>query len=81
MNANKNRIRIFFNALALSLTPVSLAMASGGRVDNSGFFVWIFLGFCALIIVSQIIPALLMAVGIVKGVNSKSKKVAQNVAK
>lgn len=81
MNASKNLFNIFFNTLALSLMSVSSAMASGSRVDNSGFFVWVFIGFCALIIISQIIPALLMAMGIIKGVKAKNEKVAQNVAK
>ena len=48
--------------------PVT-AFAASGRVDDSGFFVWIFLGFCALIVVAQIIPAILLMFGLVKGVS------------
>ncbi len=36
--------------------------------DNSGLLVWPFLGFCAVIVVAQVLPAVMMMVGIVKGV-------------
>ena len=42
------------------------------REDNSDLFVWIFLAFCALIIVAQLIPAAMMMLGFAKG----AKKVA-----
>ena len=48
--------------------PVA-AFASNGRADESGFFVWVFLGFCALIVVAQVIPAVLLMCGLVKGVS------------
>jgi hypothetical protein len=50
------------------------AMAAGGRVDESGIFVWVFLGFCALIVVAQVIPAVLLMTGMVKGVVSVVKE-------
>jgi hypothetical protein len=37
------------------------------REDNSDLFVWIFLAFCALIIVAQLIPAAMMMMGFAKG--------------
>lgn len=51
-----------------TLAPATSFAASTLREDNSGLFVWIFLGFCALIIAAQVIPAALMLFGIVKGV-------------
>jgi hypothetical protein len=54
-------------AAIAGLVPVA-AFASGGRVDDSGFFVWIFLGFCALIVVAQVIPAVLLMFGLAKGI-------------
>ena len=54
-------------AAIAGLVPVA-AFAAGGRVDDSGFFVWIFLGFCALIVVAQVIPAVLLMFGLVKGI-------------
>lgn len=61
------------NAAWMSLCSASSAFAAGGaREDNSGIFVWLFLGFCALIVVVQVIPALLMLFGFAKGL-SKNK--------
>ena len=37
------------------------------EADNSNLFVWIFLVFCALIIVAQLIPAVMMLLGFAKG--------------
>ena len=42
--------------------------ADVARQDSSDLFVYIFLGFCALIIVAQLIPAAMMVLGIAKGV-------------
>lgn len=58
---------------ALWLGSVAPALAaSGAREDNSGIFVWIFLGFCALIIVAQLLPAMLMMLGFAKGLRKES---------
>jgi len=50
---------------------VSNAFAAAGREEGSGIFIWAFLGFCALIVVVQVIPAILVMFGIAKGVASK----------
>jgi hypothetical protein len=42
--------------------------ADAGREDNGDLFVWIFLAFCALIVVAQLIPAMLLLLGFAKGV-------------
>jgi len=60
-------------ATIATAAPVA-AFAAGGRVDDSGIFVWVFLGFCALIVVSQIVPAVLLMFGMVKGVASVVKE-------
>ena len=49
--------------------------AEAAREDNSDLFVWIFLAFCALIVVAQLIPAAMMMMGFAKG----AKKVAPEV--
>jgi hypothetical protein len=68
------------NAVLLSIVSVSNAFAAGGaREDNSGLFVWIFLGFCALIVVVQIIPAVLMLLGFAKGLRKNKVTEAQTV--
>ena len=50
------------------------AFASGSRVDDSGIFVWVFLGFCSLIVVAQLIPAVLLMTGMAKGLVSVAKE-------
>jgi len=56
------------------LAPVSAFAASGAHEDSSGIFVWVFLGFCALIVVAQVIPALLLMFGMAKGVAAAAKE-------
>ena len=57
----------------IAAAPVT-AFAAGGRTDDSGIFVWVFLGFCAMIVVAQVVPAVLLMVGMVKGVASVVKE-------
>jgi hypothetical protein len=56
------------------MAPVSAFAASGAHEDGSGIFVWVFLGFCALIVVAQLIPAAMLMFGMVKGVASVVKE-------
>lgn len=61
------------NTLVLLLGSVTSAFAaSGAREDNSGIFVWIFLGFCALIVVLQLMPAVMLMLGMAKGLRKES---------
>jgi hypothetical protein len=56
-------------AVIAALTPTASALAATGpREDTSGLYVWMFLGVCALIVVAQVVPAILLAVGAIKGV-------------
>lgn len=50
------------------IAPATAFAATAAREDNSGIFVWIFLGFCALIVIAQIIPAILLMFGMTKGI-------------
>jgi hypothetical protein len=56
------------------IAPATAFAASGAGEEGSGIFVWIFLGFCALIIAAQIVPAVLLMFGMVKGVASVVKE-------
>jgi hypothetical protein len=57
----------------IAATPVT-AFAASGHVDDSGIFVWVFLGFCAMIVVAQVVPAVLLMTGMVKGLASVVKE-------
>lgn len=52
--------------LALSATPA----LAGQQAESSSFLGWLFIGFCGLIVVSQLIPALVMGFGMIKGLFS-----------
>lgn len=66
--------RTILNTLALWMASVPAALAaSGAREDNSGIFVWVFLGFCALIIIAQMMPAIMILLGFAKGVKKEKE--------
>jgi len=53
---------------AVLLAPATQALAeAGNRQDHSDFLVWAFLGMCALIVVIQLMPVIMIAYGLVKG--------------
>jgi len=56
-----------------TIAPATAFAANTTRVDDSGLFVWIFLGFCALIVIAQVMPAALLLFGMAKGVGSVIK--------
>jgi hypothetical protein len=48
------------------------AFAASGANEESSIFVWIFLGFFAVIVVGQLIPAVMLVTGLVKGLLAKT---------
>ena len=53
------------------IAPATAFAASGAGDEGSGIFVWIFLGFFAVIVVGQLIPAVMLITGLVKGIAAK----------
>ena len=67
-------MRALITTIIGTLAPASAMAASAGlSEDSSGILVWAFMGFCALIVVAQVIPAVLLATGMVKGIVSVVK--------
>lgn len=66
------------NALAatLLLSASDVFAASAGRIDHSGLVVWTFLGFCGLILVAQLLPAVLMLIGAAKALQDPANSKA-----
>lgn len=59
---------LFSTALGCLLASATPVLAAGAvREDHSSIVVWAFLGFCALIVIAQLLPALLLLTGLVKG--------------
>jgi len=55
------------------IAPATAFAASGAGDEGSGIFVWIFLGFFAVIVVGQLIPAVMLITGLVKGIAAKAE--------
>jgi len=56
------------------IAPSAVCAAENAPSGNDGIFVWIFLGFFAVIVVGQLIPAAMLIMGLVKGITAKSKE-------
>lgn len=69
----KNTLR---NTLIALITFSSSAFAAGSAADSGGsFLLTLFIGFFALILVFQLVPATLMFIGMVKGLISTKTEV------
>jgi len=81
MNA-KSALTAVCSAIALSLATSTGAFASSGATNKvfiSGPLILLFLGFCALVVVIQCIPAIIMLYGMIKGAASSKEKETANV--
>lgn len=56
------------------IAPATVFAAEKASAGNDGIFVWIFLGFFAVIVVGQLVPAVMLIMGLVKGITAKSKE-------
>lgn len=76
MKAKLIQIPTLIGLLAFSVPAFAAQVA---REDHSGLVVWVFLGFCALIVIAQLVPALLLLTGMIKGLLSfKTKSLNQS---
>jgi hypothetical protein len=66
--------------MATFFSAAPLWAATAAQDDNSDLFVWIFLAFCALVVVAQLIPAILMLLGFAKGVKKEPAQPAPGPA-
>lgn len=55
------------------IAPAIAFAASGTGDEGNGVFVWIFLGFFAVIVVGQLIPAVMLITGLVRGITAKAE--------
>ena len=60
-----------------TIAPATVYAADHAVEQSNGIFVWIFAGMCALVVVAQIVPAIMLLTGMVKGlVTRKEEKAA-----
>ncbi len=64
-------------ALIGSMAPAAAFAAENAPAANDGIFIWIFLGFFALIVVGQLIPAVMLIIGLVKGAGARTEAKAE----
>jgi hypothetical protein len=81
MNA-KQTLTAIFSAVTASLSTSTAALASSGATNKvfiSGPLILLFLGFCALVVVIQCIPAIITMYGMIKGAAGNKQRAAANV--
>ena len=72
----KHALTTISSAVVLGLVNSTAALASSGATNKvfvSGPLILLFLGFCALVVVIQCIPAIIMLYGMIKGTASVVK--------
>lgn len=57
-----------------TMAPATAFAAANVPAGDEGIFVWIFLGFFAMIVVGQLVPAVMLIIGLVKGITAKTKE-------
>ncbi len=73
----KQTLTAVYSTVALSLLTSSAALASSGttsKVFISGPLILLFLGFCAMVVVVQCVPAIITLYGIITGAASDKEK-------
>jgi hypothetical protein len=64
------------------VSTAAFAAAPTNKVYSSGLLVLVFLGFCALVVVAQLIPAMISLYGLIKGaVEARKMAVAESRSK
>ena len=62
-------------ALAATAAP---AFAAGNGAEHYGLLTWTFCGFCALVVVAQAVPAVMLLTGMIKGLVTKEARATTN---
>jgi hypothetical protein len=57
-----------------TIAPTTAFAAANAPAGGDGILVWIFLGFFAVIVVGQIVPAVMLVIGLVKGITAATKE-------
>ena len=56
-----------------TIAPATAFAAADAAAGNDGIFIWIFLGFFAMVVVGQLIPAVMLLIGLVRGITAKTE--------
>jgi len=67
------KVKTIISTIILVLATTSPVFAGDAVVYKSGILVSVFVGFCALIVVAQLVPALMLFLGFIKSLVSKKE--------
>jgi hypothetical protein len=56
-----------------TIAPATAFAATNTAAGNDGIFIWIFLGFFATVVVGQLIPAIMLVIGMIKGITAPTE--------
>ena len=61
--------------LATAAMTTTAFAANGAPADEPGLLAWGFMGFCAIVLVGQVVPAAMLVIGAVKALAAAPKEV------
>jgi hypothetical protein len=70
-------MRTAINTIIATLATTATAFAANGATEEPGILAWAFMGFCAVILVGQLVPAAMLIIGAVKGLATAPKEAAK----
>ena len=69
-------MRTAINTLIATIATTTTAFAANGAANEEpGILAWAFIGFCAVVLVGQLVPAAMLIIGMVKGLATAPKEV------
>ncbi|WP_129126516.1 hypothetical protein [Geomonas oryzae] len=69
------RARTYINTIiATAATATTAFAANGAQADEPGLLVWAFMGFAAVIVAGQLVPAAMLVIGAVKAIFAKPEE-------
>ena len=68
-------MRTTINTIIATIATTTTAFAANGAAEEPGILAWGFMGFCAVILVGQLVPAAMLVIGAVKGLATAPKEV------
>jgi hypothetical protein len=72
-------MRATINTIIATIATTTTAFAANGATtEEPGILAWAFMGFCAVILVGQLVPAAMLIIGAVKGLATVAKEVKHN---
>ncbi len=79
MKTNRGFTAAINTSIVFLMTAANACAASTSKVYVSKLGIMLFLGFCALVLVVQLIPAIITLYGMIKGIGKEQEKTASRI--